>query len=127
MSGSTGARSLHTKLNAVQEIIALSLRQSLYLPLDDLVYISWRYMNSDVSRLGIARLLKRECIARLENVIPKAEGDTILIKKTFKDYAPLNMRAVDRPILPVPTMPVTPFMAQPRKPSSEQLPSRMRA
>ena len=38
----------------------LLLRQSLYLPLDDLLYITRQYMNPDVSRLGIARLLKRE-------------------------------------------------------------------
>ncbi|MDC8757115.1 integrase core domain-containing protein, partial [Janthinobacterium fluminis] len=41
-----------------------------------------------VSRSGIARLLKREGMARLEDVIPKAEGETISAKKTFKDYEP---------------------------------------
>ena len=66
----------------------LSLPQSLYLPLDDLLYITRPYINPDVSRSGIARLLKREGMARLENVIPKAEGETISAKKTFKDYEP---------------------------------------
>lgn len=64
----------------------LSLRQSLYLSLDDLLYITRQYIHPDVSRSGIARLLKREGMARLEDVIPKAEGDTISTKKTFKDY-----------------------------------------
>nr|WP_243136451.1 hypothetical protein [Janthinobacterium tructae] len=45
-------------------------------------------MHSDVSRSGIARLLKREGRARLEDVITKAEGETIWTKKTFKDYEP---------------------------------------
>jgi transposase len=79
---------LHTTLSATQEAIVLSLRQTLYLPLDDLLYITRQYINPDVSRSAIARLLKREGMARLEDVIPKAEGETISAKKTFKDYEP---------------------------------------
>ncbi len=41
-----------------------------------------------MSRSGIARLLKREGMSRLEDVIPKAEGETLPPKKTFKDYEP---------------------------------------
>ena len=41
-----------------------------------------------MSRSGIARLLKREGMSRLEDVIPTAEGETIAPKKTFKDYEP---------------------------------------
>ncbi|MBR7634505.1 IS481 family transposase [Janthinobacterium lividum] len=82
------AHTLHTTLSATQEAIVLSLRQSLYLPLDDLLYITRQYINPGVSRSGIARLLKREGMARLEDVIPKAEGETISAKKTFKDYKP---------------------------------------
>ena len=82
------AHTLHTTLSATQEAIVLSLRQTLYLPLDDLLYITRQYINSEVSRSGIARLLKREGMARLEDVIPKAEGETISAKKTFKDYEP---------------------------------------
>ena len=66
----------------------LSLRQSLYLPLDDLRYIIRDYIHPDVSRSGIARFLKRDGMACLEDVIPKAEGETISAKKTFKDYEP---------------------------------------
>ncbi len=65
----------------------LSLRQSLYLPLDDLLYITRQYINPDVSRSGIA-VCSTEGMARLEDVIPKAEGETISAKKTFKDYEP---------------------------------------
>jgi transposase InsO family protein len=82
------AHTLHTTLSAAQEAIVLSLRQTLYLPLDDLLYITRQYINPDVSRSGIARLLKREGMARLEDVIPAAEGETISAKKTFKDYEP---------------------------------------
>jgi hypothetical protein len=82
------AHTLRTTLSATQEAVVLSLRQSLYLPLDDLLYIARQYINPDVSRSGIARLLKREGMARLEDVIPKAEGESIVAKKTFKDYEP---------------------------------------
>lgn len=82
------AHTLHTTLSAAQELVVLSLRQTLYLPLDDLLYITRQYINPDVSRSGIARLLKREGMARLEDVIPKVEGETITAKKTFKDYEP---------------------------------------
>jgi transposase InsO family protein len=82
------AHTLHTTLSATQEAIVLSLRQSLYLPLDDLLYITREYINAAVSRAGIARLLKREGMSRLEDIIPKAEGETLSPKKTFKDYEP---------------------------------------
>lgn len=82
------AHTLHTTLSGAQEAIVLSLRQALYLPLDDLLYITRQYINADVSRSGIARLLKREGMARLEDIIPSAEGETISAKKTFKDYEP---------------------------------------
>lgn len=82
------AHTLNTTLSAAHENIVLALRHSLYLPLDDLLYITRQYINAEVSRSGIARLLKREGMSRLEDVIPKAEGETLLPKKTFKDYEP---------------------------------------
>jgi transposase len=82
------AHTLHTTLSATQEAIMLSLRQSLYLPLDDLLYITREYINAAVSRAGIARLLKREGMSRMEDIIPKAEGEALSPKKTFKDYEP---------------------------------------
>lgn len=82
------AHTLHTTLSAPQEAIVLSLRHSLYLPLDDLLYVTRQYISADVSRAGLARLLKREGMSRLEDVIPKAEGETPSPKKTFKAYEP---------------------------------------
>ena len=76
------AHSLHTTLSAAQELVVLSLRQTLHLPLDDLLYITRQCINLGVSRSGIARLLKREGMARLEDVIPQAGGETIRAKKT---------------------------------------------
>jgi len=82
------ARTLHMTLSAAQEAIVLALRQSLYLLLDDLLFITKPHINADVSRSRIARLLKREVMARLEDVIPKAEDRTIAPKKALKDYKP---------------------------------------
>ena len=79
------AHTLLATLSATQEAIVLSLRQSPNLPLDDLPYIARQYIDPDVSRSGIACLLKREGMARPEDVIPKTEGETISAKKTFKD------------------------------------------
>src|SRR5471030_842859 len=72
------AHTLHTTLSVVQEAIVLSLRQTLYLPLDDLLYITRQYINPEVSRSGIARLLKREGMARLADA--------------RRDIAPLPLR-----------------------------------
>jgi len=52
------------------------------------LFVTRQHINPDVSRSGIARLLKREGMSRLEDVIPKAEGETITPKKSFKDYEP---------------------------------------
>lgn len=45
-------------------------------------------LQSRRSRSGIARPLKHEGMSRPENVVPKAEGETITPKKTFEDYEP---------------------------------------
>jgi len=81
------AHTLHTTLSTGQEAIVLSMRQTLYLPLDVLLYITRQYINAEVSRSGIARL-KREGMARLKDVIPSAEGETITAQKNFKNYEP---------------------------------------
>lgn len=60
----------------------------MYLPLDDLLYITREYINAAVSRSGLARCLKRNGMARLEDIIPKTEGETVQRKKTFKNYEP---------------------------------------
>jgi hypothetical protein len=39
-------------------------------------HIARQYINPDVPRSGVARLLKRKGMARLEDVISKTEGET---------------------------------------------------
>jgi hypothetical protein len=62
------AHTLPTTLSAAQAIV-LALRQSLYVPLDDMLFITRQYINADVSCSGIARLLKREYMSRLADVL----------------------------------------------------------
>jgi hypothetical protein len=56
---------LHTTLSAAQELIVVELRRLLELPLDDLLVVTRRFINSDVSRSGLNRLLQREGLGSL--------------------------------------------------------------
>jgi transposase InsO family protein len=87
------AHTLHTTLSAAQELIVVELRRLLELPLDDLLVVTRRFINPDVSRSGLNRLLQREGLGSLRALAAaraKAveEKDTAARKKGFKEYAP---------------------------------------
>lgn len=83
------ADTYHTTLNELEETIVVSLRETLYLPLDDLVYITKTYINPNASRSGVNRCLVRHGLSRLKDILPQTEdGETAPPKKTFKDYEP---------------------------------------
>lgn len=71
-----------------QEAIVLALRQSFYLPVDDLLFITKQYTNPAVSRAGIVRLLRPEGMSRLTDLIATAEVEKVTPKQSFKDYEP---------------------------------------
>ena len=77
-----------TALTLPQEALVVSLRETLYLPLDDLLHITKQYINPRVSRSSVARLLKRHGMSKLAGVIPKAEGDAESRKSHFKGDEP---------------------------------------
>ncbi len=81
---------LNTTLTPAQELIVVTLRQTLLLPLDDLLVIVREFINPDVSRSGLARCLKRHQVNDLKALIaekyPETDGKKPL--KTFKDYEP---------------------------------------
>ncbi len=79
---------MQTTLTRKQELLVIELRCMLLLSLDDLTAIVKEYINSMASRSGISRLLVREGISRLTDLIPKEEADNKKPIKTFKDYAP---------------------------------------
>jgi len=62
------ARHLQTTLKPVQEYVVVALRKSLLLPLDDLLQVTQKFINPDVSRAGIARCLKRHGVSRVNEV-----------------------------------------------------------
>lgn len=78
---------LQTTLTRAQELLVIELRKTLFLSLDDLVAITKAYINPAASRAGVSRLLVREKISRLKDLIPVEEGEKIQ-RKSFKDYEP---------------------------------------
>lgn len=78
---------MQTTLSPAQETLVVALRRILLLSLDDLTAITRAYIHSEASRAAIARLLKREGVSRLAELIPVGEGEAAP-RKTFKDYAP---------------------------------------
>jgi transposase InsO family protein len=76
---------LRTTLTPAQEAIVVYLRQSLLLPLDDLLAVTREFLNPDVSRSGLDRCLRRHGVASLKALLPPAEKTTF---KPFKVYEP---------------------------------------
>lgn len=83
---------LHTTLLPVQEAIAVELRRLLLLPLDDLLAVVREFINSDVSRSGLDRCLRRHGVSNLRELVAQAQADATGTQskpvKSFKDYEP---------------------------------------
>ena len=75
---------LRCTLTAAQEAVAMAIRRSLWLPLDNLLVLVREMLNPAVSRSGLARCMKRHGL----NAWPVEDKDAPLVRKTFKDYAP---------------------------------------
>ena len=63
---------LPTTLTAAQEIIAVQLRKTLLLSLDDLLAVMREFVNPDVSRSGLDRCLRRHGVSNLKALQPQA-------------------------------------------------------
>jgi len=81
------AHELPTTLSPAQELIVMEIRRLCLLPLDDLVSVTREFINVKASRSGISRLLRREGMSKLADLLPQQEGEDAP-KKTFKDYEP---------------------------------------
>ena len=77
----------HTTLNAAQERGVVALRETLLLPLDDLLAVTREFIHPKVSRSGLDRCLRRHGVSNLKALRPE-EGGTKPPVKTFKAYAP---------------------------------------
>jgi transposase len=82
------AHNQQTTLSEVEETLVVTLRETLYLALDDLLVVTREHINPAVSRSGLARCLKKHGMSKLSDVLPQAEGEEPTAKKTFKDYEP---------------------------------------
>ena len=78
---------LKTTLTPAQEYLAVELRKTLLLPLDDLLVVVREFINPKVSRSGLDRCLRRHGVSDLKALQPQEEGKEAA-KKTFKDYGP---------------------------------------
>ena len=78
---------LSTTLNPAQELLAVELRRTLLLPLDDLLVVIREFINPDVSRSGLDRCMRRHGVSDLKSLLPELEGQAKPLK-TFKDYEP---------------------------------------
>ena len=78
---------LSTTLSPAQEILAVELRRTLLLPLDDLLVVIREFLNPDVSRSGLDRCLRRHGVSDLRSLQPELQGPAKPMK-TFKDYEP---------------------------------------
>ncbi len=79
------AHRLQTTLTPAQEAVAVSLRQSLLLPLDDLLAVVREFLNPNVSRSGLDRCLRRHGVGSLRDLKPKVAKPA---HKPFKAYEP---------------------------------------
>jgi transposase-like protein len=78
---------MQTTLSPAQEALVVELRRTVLLSLDDLTAVTRAHIHPKASRAAIGRLLKREGVSRLADLMPEEEVAPAP-KKTFKDYAP---------------------------------------
>jgi len=76
---------LQTTLTPAQEEVAVVLRRSLLLSLDDLLSVVREFLNPDVSRSGLDRCLRRHGVANLRALVAQTPRPT---HKPFKEYEP---------------------------------------
>ena len=79
---------LYTTLTPAQEVVVIELRQTLLLPLDDLLVITREFINPQVSRSGLDRCLRRHGVPSLRVLQAEQKRLEQSPKKTFKDYQP---------------------------------------
>ena len=79
------AHRLQSTLTPAQEAVAVSLRTTLLLPLDDLLCVVREFLNPNVSRSGLDRCLRRHGVGNLRDLKPTARRPA---HKPFKAYEP---------------------------------------
>lgn len=73
--GSHKPHHIKTKLSRVQEYVVVELRKELRFSLDDLLAVTHRFINPEVSRATLARCLKRNGVSKLSGIDDSASDD----------------------------------------------------
>ena len=76
---------LQTTLTRPQEAVAVVLRKTLLVPLDDLLAVVREFLNPGVSRSGLDRCLRRHGVGNLRDLLAQSPRPR---HKAFKAYAP---------------------------------------
>ena len=80
---------LKTTLNAEQEALVLFIRDKLRIGLDDLLAVVREFIEPEMSRSALARMLKRRGVVSLKTLLARERAtQTPETKKSFKDYEP---------------------------------------
>jgi len=79
---------LQTKLTPEQELLVVEIRNTLLLPLDDLLVITREFIHPEASRSGIDRTLRRHGVPSLRELQRQQDKDAGVKPKSFKDYKP---------------------------------------
>ena len=87
---------LQTRLTPAQEAVAVCLRRTLLLPLDDLLAVVREFLNPRVSRSGLDRCLRRHGVGNLRDLKPTVPRPA---HKPFKAYGPGSLH-IDVKYLP---------------------------
>ena len=87
---------LQTRLTPAQEAVAVCLRRTLLLPLDDLLAVVREFLNPHVSRSGLDRCLRRHGVGNLRDLKPTVPRPA---HKPFKAYGPGSLH-IDVKYLP---------------------------
>ena len=74
-------------LSTVQEAVVVALRETLPLPLDDLLAVTREFIHPEVSRSGLDRCLRRYGVSNLKTPMPQEDGAKMPVKP-FKAYDP---------------------------------------
>ena len=76
---------LQTTLTPAQEAVAVVLRKTLLVSLDDLLAVVREFLNPEVSRFGLDRCLRRHGVGNLRDLQAQSPRTQ---HKLFKAYAP---------------------------------------
>ncbi|KXX63891.1 IS481 family transposase [Marichromatium gracile] len=79
---------LSTTLSPAQEVLVVALRETVLLPLDDLLVVTREFIHPKASRSALDRCLRRHGVSNLKPLIPQEADATKRPVKTFKDYEP---------------------------------------